>query len=213
MVTMNKRIIAIASLVMLGACVISGEQEGENKGKHGNGQDHAQQRVGSAALLLAQPQAPLSDAELMALAPTKTRAGHVRFTGAGIHDPNAAVVFLRRLQAGADSADVRAALVEALPRTGGQYAHALPQLLAGEADVGVRQAIVFAAKRAPAAWATEILSRGFADDAWQVRAEAARVAGARADGATYKAQLITLQGDSDAAARQAASQALQFVTR
>lgn len=115
-------------------------------------------------------------AELTRLAPTKTRAGYVRFTSDAIHDPRAASVFLQRLSRGGEPEGVRAALVEALPRTGGVYADAAVELFAAEASASVRAAYVHVARRAPETHAIALMSRGLADRDAEVQAEAARSA-------------------------------------
>lgn len=140
-------------------------------------------------------------AELTALAPAKTRAGHVRFTSDAIHDPRAASVFLDRLARGGESEDVRAALVEALPRTGGAFADAAVELFGSESSALVRGSYVFAARRAPAPQAIALVKRGLADAAAPVQAEAARTAAAHASGAQVAAELRAALAAPDPAVR------------
>ena len=109
-----------------------------------------------------QAQDPSLYAELMALAPAKTRAGHLRFTSTPSADPRATSVLIDRLLRGA-SEDERAALIEALPRTRGMYADALVELFSSEPVASVRAVYVHAAKRAPADHALRVLQRGLAD--------------------------------------------------
>lgn len=145
--------------------------------------------------------APQLHAELAQLAPSKTRAGFVRFTSDAIHDPRAASVFLDRLARGGDSDDVRAALVEALPRTGGTYADAAVELMGAERSSVVRAAYVHAARRAPAAHAIAIMTRGLADSDAEVQAEAARAAAAHPDGKRLATELRAALASSNAAVR------------
>jgi len=100
---------------------------------------------------------------LAQLQPALTRAQFLRFTDDAIHDARAASVFLDRLANGNESEGVRAALVDALPRTGGLYADAVVELVAAERSHTVRAAYVHTARRAPAAEAIAIAERGIAD--------------------------------------------------
>lgn len=143
--------------------------------------------------------------DFLTLAPTTTRAGHLRFSTSEIHQAAAAEAFLRRLRAGDESAAVRLALVEALPRTGGAFADELVAYLPLEADALVRGAIVATARRAPATAASLLVAHGFADAAADVRAEAARAAASLADGAQFHAQLAHALTDDQADVRQAAA--------
>jgi HEAT repeat protein len=140
-------------------------------------------------------------AELDQLAPTTTRAGFVRFTSDAIHDPRAASVFLDRLVRGGDSEEVRSALVEALPRTGGAFGDALVELYGSETSAIVRSAYLFAARRAPATDALALVKRGLADGASTVQAEAARTAAAHASGKQLAAELRAALHAGDPAVR------------
>lgn len=145
--------------------------------------------------------APQLLVELTQLAPSKTRAGFVRFTSDAIHDPRAASVFLDRLARGGDSDDVRAALVEALPRTGGTFADAAVELMGTERSSVVRAAYVHAARRAPGAQAIAIMTRGLADGEAEVQAEAARSAAAHPEGKRLASALRAALASSNAAVR------------
>lgn len=146
-------------------------------------------------------------AELEALRPSTTRAGHLRFTTPLIHDADAAPVLLDRLLRTGDAA-VRAALAEALPRTGGAFAAALPDLLADESSPEVRAVLVAIAWRVPAEVAARVVEAGLGDGAAPVRAEAARTAGRIGDRARPEGALVAALGDPDAATRAAAAEAL-----
>ncbi len=140
-------------------------------------------------------------AELTQLAPTTTRAGFVRFTSDALHDPRAASVFLDRLVRGGESEEVRSALVEALPRTGGAFADALVELYATETSAVVHSAYLFAARRAPATDALALVKRGLTDSASTVQAEAARTAAAHASGKLLATELRAALHASDPAVR------------
>jgi hypothetical protein len=146
--------------------------------------------------------------ELESLQPSVTRAGHLRFTTKAIHDPRAARVFLDRLQVGTESEAVRAALVEALPRTGGDYADEVLELMARERSAMVRAAYVHTARRAPAAQAIAIAERGFADSSPEVLAETIRATASLADGAKLAGSLRGALSSSDATVRMEAARTI-----
>ncbi|MBW2455594.1 MAG: HEAT repeat domain-containing protein [Deltaproteobacteria bacterium] len=109
--------------------------------------------------------------------PHRTRGGQLRLADEGLHDnPAAAGELLRRLDR-ETSPEMRIALVEALPRTGGDWLDAIVTRLAKEGEPAVRKAMVAILPRAEpaAAVAGILLGLGDADD--QVRTEAALVAG------------------------------------
>ncbi len=148
------------------------------------------------------------ETELMQLPPSVTRAGFLRFTDDAIHDPRAARVFLDRLESGTESEGVRAALVDALPRTGGDYADAILPLMAKERSPIVRAAYVHTARRAPAGQAIAIAERGFADSSPDVIAEAIRATASIPDGAKLANVLRSSLRSSDANVRMEAARAL-----
>jgi len=147
-------------------------------------------------------------AQLESIQPARTRAGLPRFSTSAIHDPFAASVFLSRLERGTEPAGTRAALAEALPRTGGIYADALADLMGGETDGNVRTALVATGRQAPADLAVALLSTGLSDPDPRVRAESARAAAHRKDGGQLTAPLVALLWDSDAEPRAAAARSL-----
>ncbi len=155
----------------------------------------------SAELTAMRASSPQLLTELTQLAPTITRARLVRFTSDAIHDPRVAAVFLDRLSRGGESEEVRAALVEALPRTGGEFADAAVELVATEKSAVVRGSYVFAARRAPAAQAIVLIKRGLADSATEVQAEAARTAAAHPSGKRLATELRATLSSSDPAVR------------
>lgn len=162
----------------------------------------------AAGLARAEQDQPAQVAELRALTPVATRAGHPRFTGDALEHPAAALVLLDRLARAADPAPVRAALAEALPRTGGPYTAALVGLMAREADAGVRVAMVDALRRGAGEPALAGLRAGLVDPDPRVRAAAAEVAARRPDGATLTAALLTALADDAAEVQLAATRSL-----
>lgn len=147
-------------------------------------------------------------AELRALQPEPTRAGFARFTSPAIHAPRATSVLIDRLAHGSETDEVRAALADALPRSGGRYADAMAELFTSESATTVRAAYVHAARRAPAGEATRLLALGFADPVSDVRAEAVRATGARPDGAQFASELQAALGTSDPTLRSEAARSL-----
>lgn len=162
----------------------------------------------AAELAALRRDAPALHAELATLQPARTRAGLLRFTTSSIHDPRVAAVFLDRIVNAREPEPVRAALVEALPRTGGLYADAAAELIASERSPLVRATYVHAARRAPADPALAIIERGLADADPVVTAEAARAAAAHPAGGRAAASLRAALGSADAMTRAAAARAL-----
>jgi HEAT repeat protein len=145
---------------------------------------------------------------LETLQPSATRAGFLRFTDDAIHDPRAARVFLDRLESGTESEGVRAALVEALPRTGGDYAGAIVELMAKERSPIVRAAYVHTARRAPAVEAIAIARRGLVDSSPEVIGEAIRATASLTDGAKLADSLRGALSSSEAQVRLEAARAI-----
>lgn len=142
------------------------------------------------------------------LAPIKTRKGTPRFVGEAVRDPAAASVLLQRLADGVDDAELRAALVEALPRTGGEYGAALVQMLPDESDADVRVVMVATLQRADATSAHTGLVLALTDEDPAVRAEAARVASMRVDGAALAGELSAALTDETPQVRAAAARTM-----
>lgn len=172
-------------------------------------QVHADWRARVAAEVLAlRTSSPAHYDELRRAAPQKTRAQTLRYATDVIHDPRAASVFLERLLENSDTAEVRAALVEALPRTGGVYADAVADLIKTETSATVRTAYVFAVRRAPAEHAIGVLTRAFADETTEVRTEAARSAAAHPEGARLASELRAALASADPQLRAEAARSL-----
>jgi HEAT repeat protein len=146
--------------------------------------------------------------QLLAMRPATTHAGGIRFTDPAIHDPRAAAVLLHRLQTENLDPETRAALVEALPRTGGDYGEAAVALLGQEKDADVRRALVGTMKRAEPERAVEGVRLGLSDQDSRVRAEAATMAGWISEGADLEPQLVSALEEKDPGIRAAASRSL-----
>ena len=151
---------------------------------------------------------PAGYAAVSGLRPIRTRKGTPRFVGELLRDPAAADVLLGRLVEGEDDPMLRAALVEALPRTGGHYGTALVSLLSEESDADVRVVMVAALERADALSARAGLSAALHDADPSVRAEAARVTSMRADGDVLAAALEGVLDDEASQVRAAAAHSL-----
>jgi HEAT repeat protein len=145
---------------------------------------------------------------LISMTPGTTQAGSMRFAGPAIHDPRATAVFLHRLQTENLDAEMRAALVEALPRTGGDYSEAAVALLGQEKDASVRMALVGTMKRAEPQRAVEGVRLGLADEDPRVRAEAATMAGWLSEGTDLEPQLLSALEEKTPEIRAAASRSL-----
>ena len=109
------------------------------------------------------------------LEPHVTRAGSYRFLLPDDRDQELTDSLLARLRDGGEDAAVRQALVEALPRSGGDWS-AVTELYAGEV-APVRATMVDGAKHADAELASSLIHLALADGDWEVRAAGARAAG------------------------------------
>ncbi len=134
---------------------------------------------------------------VMGLAARPTRAGFPRITGPLVRDPDSAPILLYRLLSKNEPAEVRAAIVEALPRTTGDFSSALADLMALETEPRVRELIVASLSRAQAPYALDGLAMGLSDGNARVRAEAARSVGRRKDGAQLAAEVTAALTDTD----------------
>lgn len=134
---------------------------------------------------------------LMTLEARPTRAGLLRLTGPLVRDPEAAPILLHRLLSRGEPAPVRAAIVEALPRTGGDFSAALAELMALETAPEVREVICASLYRAQAPYALDGLALGVADVSPRVRAEALRSLGRRTDAHDLSTTIIEALADPD----------------
>jgi HEAT repeat protein len=147
-----------------------------------------------------------------ALVPRRTRAGTLRFTSPAIEGNTALAPEILARFAREPSAELRAALVDALPRTGGDWFDGAYGALAHEPEAAVRRAIVAIMPRAEATQALRGIMAGLADAEPSVRAEAALSAGslpeaARGDGG-LRTRLGQLLSDTDGSVRAGAARTL-----
>jgi HEAT repeat protein len=151
------------------------------------------------------------------LVPQRTRAGTLRFTSPAI-DGNAALTpeILARL-ASEPSRELRLALIDALPRTGGDWVDGALALLEREPEPEVRKALVAILPRAEPTRALRGILAGLGDAAAMVRAEAALSAASlprpTRDDAGLAARLGQLLSDDDARTRASAVRALGIMGR
>jgi hypothetical protein len=151
------------------------------------------------------------------LVPRRTHAGNLQFAGPDV-DGNAALAprILARLSE-EPSSELRVALVEALPRTGGDWFDGAYAQLGREPDAAVRKAIVAIMPRAEASRALQGILAGLGDAAPGVRAEAALAAGSlpppARDHASLHERLAQLLSDADSRARASAARTLGILGR
>ncbi len=155
------------------------------------------------------PSEPL-DSEMFT--PVRTRGGQLRFADERLHDnPAATGELLSRLDR-ETSSELRVALVEALPRTGGDWIDEALARLPKETDAAVRKALVAIMPRAEPAAGVRGIVLGLADVAEPVRTEAALAAGSVPAQVAAQAGLTELLGkalgDSSAQPRAAAARSL-----
>lgn len=111
------------------------------------------------------------------LAPRVTRAGFPRFHDPALRDSGVAPIILERLRTQGEDEAVRMALVELLPRVGGDWSALLAEAYADEHQPGVRMMMVETARRADDPDAAQaLLALGAADRAPTARAAAMRTA-------------------------------------
>lgn len=173
---------------------------------------HPDWRVRTAAALeLGSRVAPEILAEARALQPLTTRAGFPRLVGDGLTLPFVGEVLLDRYVSGQEEAGVRRALIEALPRTSGDWAQAVAELLPAEPDVEVRVVMASVLRRADPAAAEVGLASALRDPRSEVRAEALRSVSFRPDGAGWSAAVVGGLGDASAEVRAAAARAAGYL--
>ena len=136
-----------------------------------------------------------------------TRPGFTRIRGEVVHHEVAASVFLLRYLDERDG-ETRAALVEALPRTGGLYEDALAELIDSEPNEDARAAMVAALGRGKTAASMHGIGKGLADKSISVRLEAAVAASRNPRGANLGPALEARLADADDSVRAAAARAL-----
>lgn len=136
-----------------------------------------------------------------------TRAGMLRFRGAELADARLAPLFLERLLEQPDAA-YQQALIEVLPRTGGDWAEAFVGIMQTEEDERVRAVLVASLSAAPELPALTGMRLGLADPSPGVRGEAARAAGWSEHGGLLVGELVAALGDTDAYVRAMAARSL-----
>lgn len=143
----------------------------------------------------------LADADLVEHAwttqPGITRAGTPRFTDPTLYNPALTPVILERLISGGEHDYVRLALVELLPRTGGEWDGALVDLYATESSADVRSVMVEVTRRADPSDARALLLAAAVDDSAMVRAAVMRTIPYVEDGEGMSAPILAGLVDSN----------------
>jgi len=144
--------------------------------------------------------------------PRRARDGRLRIAHEAIHDnPSAAAELFRRLDEGGSS-ELRVALVEALPLTGGPWSGQALVRMAAEPDAAVRRMWVTNMVRAEPSVAVRGMALGLGDDEALVRKEAALIAASLPTATLAEGGFDTLLadalGDADAAVRAGAARSL-----
>ena len=130
--------------------------------------------------------------------PITTRAGYPRFVGEWTRDERAAPLMLQRLINGDDHPTVQAALVEALPRTGGEWDDAIAALWEDTTEPTVRRMMVLTLEKASDDVAYHALTTAAASEDAEVRAAAVRAMTWRKDADRYEPVfLATLTDQND----------------
>jgi HEAT repeat protein len=151
------------------------------------------------------------DPELSALRveqPRATRAGHLRFTSPRFNQLDATPIALDRLAHGGEPEAVRAALADLVGRFSDGWGDALVELLAEEPASSVRAVLVHGLRTVDQGAAVDGFAVALLDSSPDVRAEAARIAARRGDGAAVDAGLVDRLADEDAGVRAAAANSL-----
>jgi HEAT repeat protein len=163
-----------------------------------------------AALVLGWRQHPELFARFQDEEPLLAVNGLARFRGEELADPRLAPLFLERLLERPGAAE-EWALIEVLPRTGGDWAEAFVGLMAEEDDPQVRSMLAASLRWAPAEPAADGLRAALRDPSGLVRGEAARTVGWRKDGAMLGADLISVLRDTEPYARAMAARSLGYL--
>ncbi|MCA9692814.1 MAG: HEAT repeat domain-containing protein [Myxococcales bacterium] len=157
--------------------------------------------------------AGMSDAALAsavrALVPQRTRAGQLRLSSPLVNDPRALPILLERLRGEQDlSVETRAALVEALPRTGADFGAAAVGLLQTEEAPAVRAVLAAGLRRATPEHARAGAALALADADPEVREAGARVVGYLDGGEALADALVAALDDDVEGVRVAAIRSL-----
>lgn len=162
-----------------------------------------------SALLLGWRSKPELYARFQTESPLATRAGIPRFRGEELGDPSLAPLMLERLLQGTEPEN-ELALIELLPRTGGDWAQAFVELGPKHQDPRVRGVMVASLRWAPTEPALTGMRAAMRDAEPSVRAEAARAAGWHVDGAALATELTRALRDGDAEVREMAARSLGY---
>jgi len=142
------------------------------------------------------------------LQPARAVDGELSFAAEALHDRRAATVLLRRLLAGKDPAEVRGAIVDALPATGGDWQEGAAAMVGLDASPLVRKKLIEVMRYAEPPHSIHGLRLGFKDEDPDVNVAAARAAGFHKQGAELFTELYSATFDTDWDLRAAAVQAL-----
>lgn len=148
--------------------------------------------------------------EITDMRPGTTRAGGARFVLPADREGVAPVLVERYLRGG-DSPATRAALIDALPRTTGEWVPAIAASYASEEAPVVRGMIVEALRREDPTLVAPVLIAALADAELGVRAAAARSMGWSKDADRYSVLLMGALADSSSAVRADAARALGWL--
>ena len=203
-----RHLLIITALVMASGTALAGPAPSETEVVRLSESSDWRDRQ-KAALAVAWRDDPAAAQALMDLEPGTTRAGGPRFVPP-TRDAGATAVLLDRFLSGTDDPAVRAALLDALARTEGEWAPGVADAFGAESSAAVRVVMCEVLRRQPAAIATPVL-RGAAKDADPaVREAAARSMGWTED-ALWASSLVQALGDADARVRSAAARSLGWV--
>ncbi len=146
---------------------------------------------------------------ISSMQPSVARDRSLRFSDPQLLRADAAPLLLARLQNGDDSPEVKHALIAALPKTKGQYAQAVVDLLQREESADLRADLADSLRLSTEpAIALAGLKLAAADTSPDVRKRALYAIGRRKDGASLAGVLLHALGDSDTSVHSASAKAL-----
>jgi HEAT repeat protein len=146
--------------------------------------------------------------DLWAVQPQLTRARFLRFWGGIVDEAGASVILLDRLEIGDEDASIRHALVDAIARSGTDFAQAFVEMMPAEPDPWVRAAYVNSLRKQDTTLALSMFRQALQDSDPYVRAEGARSCGWHTEGAQLASELIQALQDREAQVREAAARSL-----
>ncbi|HCH63988.1 MAG: hypothetical protein CL927_12635 [Deltaproteobacteria bacterium] len=161
----------------------------------------------AAALQSSNPD--LADA-ILAAEPRPSRSGVPLFIDPTWYTPEAAGTILVRFAGGEDTPAERAALLDALSRTGGQWVPAVAGLLAHETEPAVRRMIVELMRDAPVATARDVVQAALKDSDPGVRTAALRVIGFHPSGSDLASLGLASLSDPVATVRSEAARSIGY---